>query len=85
MRLMWLVLIFLVIGGFIIATSYNLNLKRPEDRRTFIGKFSIWLVQLGKNAVRTVGYVIKLEWLPERPQPEEAPAGEDYKTYTVDE
>ena len=62
---MWIVLIFLVVGGFIIATSYNLNLKKSEDRRTFIGKFSVWVVSVGKNVVKTVGYAIKLDWLPE--------------------
>lgn len=65
---MWLILIFLVIGGFIIATGYNLNLKKSEDRRTFIGKFSVWVFNLGKNTVKTVGYVIKLDWLPETEQ-----------------
>jgi len=66
MKIFALILIFLVIGGFIIATSYNLNLNKPEDRRSFLGKFSVWVVQLGKNTVNTVGYALKMDWLPKK-------------------
>ena len=52
MKLLTIVIIFLVIGGFMIARSYNLNLKEPTHRRTFFGKFSVWLVQLGKNTIK---------------------------------
>lgn len=63
-------LIFLVIGGIIIATSYRLNLKEPDDRKTFLGKFSGWVVGVGKNVIKTVGYAFKLDWLPEKTQNE---------------
>jgi len=66
MKILAIVIIFLVIGGFIIARSYDLNLKKPEHRRTFLGKFSVWLVQLGKNTIRTVGYALGMDWLPKK-------------------
>lgn len=71
MKLLTIAVIFLVIGGFMIARSYNLNLKEPAHRRTFFGKFSVWLVQLGKNTIRTVGYALKLDWLPKKDNLEE--------------
>ena len=64
-KIMLIVIIFLIIGGFIIAKSYDLNLKETEDRRTFLGKFSIWLVGIGKNIAKTVGFAVKQDWLPE--------------------
>ncbi len=71
MKILPILLIFLVIGGFMIARSYNLNLKESSDRRTFFGKFSVWVVQLGKNTVRTIGYAFKLDWLPKNDSIEE--------------
>ncbi|MFH2028077.1 MAG: hypothetical protein ABIJ08_02990 [Nanoarchaeota archaeon] len=86
MRTLWIILIFLVIGGFIIANSYNLNLKKSDDRKSFIGKFSIWVVGVGKNVARTVGYAIKLDWLPETS--EEGPSVKEklinYSNYVVE-
>ena len=64
-KLLWIIMIFLVMGGFIIARSYDLNLKETEDRKTFVGKFSIWLVGVGKNTAKTVGYAIGLDWMPD--------------------
>ena len=84
MRLLWLIIIFLLIGAFIITTSYNLNLKKPEDRRTFIGKFAIWTVNIGKNVIKTVGYAMKFDWLPEKP--DEQPAKKlNYTDYIIKE
>ncbi|MFH1642780.1 MAG: hypothetical protein ABIC04_07845 [Nanoarchaeota archaeon] len=65
MKITWILLIFLIVGAFIITSSYDLNLKRTEDRRTFIGKFAIWIVNVFKNAAKTVGYVVKLDWFPD--------------------
>lgn len=71
MKILTIVIIFLVIGGFMIARSYNLNLQKPEGRRTFFGKFSVWLVQLGKNTIKTVGYAFSLDWLPDKDNSDE--------------
>ncbi len=81
MRLLWIAIIFLAIGGLIIASSYNLNLKRSEDRRTFLGKFSVWVVQVGKNVVRTAGYALKMDWLPEQEENKSL----NYSNYVIDE
>jgi len=66
MKLLTIVLVFLIVGGFIISSSYKLNLNESDDRRTFVGKFSVWVVNVGKNVVRTVGYAMKQDWLPEK-------------------
>jgi hypothetical protein len=67
MKVFAIIIIFLIIGGLMIARSYNLNLKKPDHMRTFFGKFSVWLVQLGKNTINTVGYALRLNWLPQKP------------------
>lgn len=88
MRILPLVIIFLVIGGFVIAHNYNLNLKKSEDRRSFIGKFSIWVFNVGKNVVKTVGYVVKLDWLPSDNEVDQTPEKEkiiNYSNYIVEE
>ena len=61
-----------------IARSYNLNLKRPEHRRTFFGKFSVWLIQVGRNTIKTVGYALKLDWLPDKDTEENKTSFKDY-------
>ncbi len=60
------VLLFLVIGAFMILKQNNLDLKEnPEDRISFAKKFSGWLFTIGKNVKDLTGEATKQEWLPE--------------------
>jgi len=63
-KLIILILLILLIGGFIIKSSYNINLKNPEDRKTFINLFSKWLFKLGKNIASLTSNAIKKDWSP---------------------
>lgn len=63
MKVFWIVVIFLVIGGFIISKSYNLEEK--EDQKTFLKSFGKWVLDLGKNVKDVTSYTIKEhDWLP---------------------
>lgn len=64
-KLMFIIIVFLLIGGYMIKTTYDLNLKEPEDQKTFFAKFVTWLFQLGKNIKTLTGQAVKQEWLPE--------------------
>ncbi|NQV09411.1 hypothetical protein HQ529_06175 [Candidatus Woesearchaeota archaeon] len=66
MKLMWIVIVFLVIGGFIIAKSNDLDLEEGDDRKTFLKTFGGWIVDTGKNVKGVTSYAVKeYDWLPE--------------------
>ena len=60
-----LIIIFLVIGSYMIISAYNINLHDKEDRKTFISEAGKWVLQLGKSTKNTVTYAVKQDWLPD--------------------
>lgn len=64
MRLIVLIIILLIIGGFIIKASYDLNIREPQDRKTFVNLFSRWLFKLGRNIASLTSSAIKKDWSP---------------------
>ena len=73
--LMLFVIIFLIIGAFIIADNLSTNFQDPDDRSGFISQFGKWLLRLGKSSSNVVGAAIEKgfdqEWLPEVNETEE--------------
>lgn len=63
-KIFWFVIIFILIGCYIIYSSLDLDLKNSQDRRTFLGKTFDWLFQVGKSTKDTVGYAAEQDWLP---------------------
>lgn len=60
-----LIIIFLVIGAFLIVKQNNFDLKEnSEDRISFAKKFSGWIVNIGKNIKDLTGEATNQEWLP---------------------
>lgn len=60
-----LIIIFLVIGSYIIISAYNINLNEKEDRKTFILEAGKWVIQLGKSTKNAVTYAVKQDWFPD--------------------
>jgi len=59
------IIIFLLIGAFMIVKQNNLDVKESsEDRVSFTKKFSGWLFNIGKNIKDLTGEATKQEWLP---------------------
>ena len=59
------VIIFLLVGAFMIIKQNNLDVKEnSEDRVSFAKKFSGWLFNIGKNIKDLTGEATKQEWLP---------------------
>jgi len=67
-KLLWIILIFLVIGGFIIKSSLDTDFSQPDDRKSFAQEFFSWLGQVFTSTKKTVGYAIDQDWLPETNQ-----------------
>lgn len=63
-KLIILVILVLIIGGFIIKSSYDLNLKDKDDRSTFVNLFSKWVLKLGHNLVDLTSSAVKQDWSP---------------------
>jgi len=59
------VVIFLIVGGYIIVSSQNLDLEDKGDQKTFLKTFGRWVVGVGKNIKDVAGYAVKEhDWLP---------------------
>ena len=60
------VAVFLLIGGFMITSNNDYDLKEDnDDRKSFLKDFTGWVVNLGSNIKDLTGYAQKQEWLPE--------------------
>jgi hypothetical protein len=59
-----IIMIFLLIGGYIIYSSLDTNFKDSDDRQTFFSKYFSWLFQVGKSTKNTVGFAFEQDWLP---------------------
>ncbi len=64
MKLWVIILIFLVIGSFLIVKTNDLDLDNKSDQSTFLFKFSSWVGNLFGNGKALVGHAIALDWLP---------------------
>ncbi len=59
------IILFLLVGAFMIIKQNNLDLKEDsKDRISFAKKFSGWLFNIGKNIKDLTGEATKQEWLP---------------------
>lgn len=66
MKIMLFILIFLLIGAFFIISENKLALIKQENRKEFGNLYYSWFWHLFDNSKNLVGYVIKLDWLPEK-------------------
>jgi len=64
-----LILVFLVIGAFIIKTQSGLSLGTKEDRREFAVQFGHWAERIFSNAKEVTAHAVKLDWVPDKPTP----------------
>jgi len=64
MKFLLLVIMFFLIGSFFIIYENNLALKDEEARKVFGKLYTSWFNQIFENSKNLVGYVVKLDWLP---------------------
>jgi hypothetical protein len=60
-----LLLIFLLVGAYMIKSYYDYSFKNKDDTRNFVVKLGSWLIQVGSNVKDVTGYVIHKQWLPQ--------------------
>jgi len=64
-KLFWfIVMVFVLIGGYMIYNSLETDLEEKEGRQEFLKKGVKWLLQIGKSTTETVGFAVKQDWLP---------------------
>jgi len=84
MKLWYILLIFLLIGAFLVVRYNNYKLDNPDDRVSFIKDYGKWLFGVGKSVTHVAGAAIKEPWLPDKPDdtPEPTPT-EEITRYVV--
>lgn len=63
-KIFWIIIIFLIVGGYMIKMNNDLNLSDKPDQITFVKIFFNWIKGVSKSTVNTVGYVTKQDWMP---------------------
>tara|TARA_Y100000310_G_scaffold344022_1_gene454583 strand:+ start:2765 stop:3010 length:246 start_codon:yes stop_codon:yes gene_type:complete len=64
-KLFFFVVVFLIIGGYLIVRNNDIDLEDEKDRKTFLKGFTSWVFKVGKSTKNVVGYATKQEWLPD--------------------
>jgi len=65
MKIRIAILLFLLIGAFFIISENNLSLNKSENLTKFMSLYSSWMYRIFDNMGNSVGYVVKMEWLPQ--------------------
>ena len=56
---------FLLIGAFFIVSENNLKMSENGSMGKFLGLYYLWTSQIFDNGADLVGYVVKMDWLPD--------------------
>lgn len=64
MRSIFLIVLLLLLGAFFIMSQENLDVSMPQDFAKFANSYYSWFWHLGENGVKTVGYVVGIDWVP---------------------
>lgn len=63
-KVIFLLIVFILVGSFIIIRAYDIKLGNSEGRKTFFRAFLEWAGLVGKSSYNTAGYAVKQDWLP---------------------
>ena len=64
-------IVLLLVGAFIIKSQSGLNFGLEDDRREFATQFGHWGKRIFTNTKDATAYIVKLDWIPDRPTPDE--------------
>jgi len=64
MRVFLIVLLFLFVSALLIVSNEDLHLKDKNEARKFANLYYSWALNMGGNVIKTTGYIVKFEWLP---------------------
>ena len=66
MKTLMFIILFLLVGGFFIISNENIRLDSQENVDLFLDLYTDWLGGLVDNSGVILGYVVKMEWLPDQ-------------------
>ena len=64
MKTFILLIMFLLIGAFFIISNEEIKMDSQENFEEFFGLYAQWIDGLVLNGRVVLGYVTKMEWLP---------------------
>ena len=64
-KTVFFLLVFLVVGGYIISTNLDTNFDDTGQKITFARAFFGWVFEVTDNVKDTVGFAAEKNWLPE--------------------
>ncbi|MBU0615973.1 MAG: hypothetical protein KJ601_07835 [Nanoarchaeota archaeon] len=67
-KMMFVIVAILLIGGYIIKTGLDTDFGNSEDRKNFLWTMVNWLLKIGGNVKDTAGYAVSQDWNPEIPK-----------------
>ncbi len=59
-----LIILFLLVGAFLIVSNGGLHLQRAQDRGIFFQQYGLWMVKILSNTYTITGNFLKFNWLP---------------------
>ncbi len=62
MKLWLIMLIVLVIMGFIVASTFNLDMTNKDDQKTFAKAYTGFMIKVAKNVKELAGKAISQDW-----------------------
>jgi len=65
MKTLMFIILFLLVGAFFIISNENIKLNSKENINSFLKEYGAWADGLFSNGKTVVGYVAKMEWLPD--------------------
>ena len=69
MKTLMFIILFLLIGAFFIISNENIKLDNKENINHFFKLYGKWFDRLTENSGVVLGYVVKMEWLPNSENP----------------
>ena len=63
-KIIWVIILFLILGVYIIHSSLQTDFSEPSDVKSFVGAVTGWVFQVGKSSYEVGKTVTDQEWLP---------------------
>ena len=65
MKIAMLIVMFFIIGALFIISENKIDMREEAGQGKFISIYISWLGQIFDNTKATIGYVVKMDWLPD--------------------
>ena len=66
MKTIMIIAMFFLIGAFFIISEDNIRMNTQSNVNVFFVNYVSWIDSIFSNGKGVLGYVVKMEWLPEK-------------------